>query len=294
MSNASNATIDSRLRLPFKFNDIEWKVSARTRDESRGMVAPYINARAVRARLNDVCGAFQWLTTVTPFDRGLILTLSIDLGHEQQVSRTGESGWTKEHPGDPGGVKGAASNALKRAAAQFGIGEYLYNIAGLWIALENGRMPRDSAHFVHVAANHVPVRYRTDDWPEPVISPFSQTETVQDQRRTSNADTRSDTDHQDLKSHDPMAAISGWSEQKRTLVLGETRGLEGVEKVTLIGAMKLLWWGRYYDKAVQVVTHLEIAGMLGGVPLVEYKDLDALSASLKSVVVQSNGEKDNG
>ena len=97
----------------------------------------------------------------------MILTLRLTVG-DLVISRTGESGWTdpeydkaleraeatgkQPNRQDPGGVKGAASNALKRAAAAFGVGEYLYEIDPriCWIDLDDrGYPPRDAGDRIY-------------------------------------------------------------------------------------------------------------------------------------------------
>jgi len=112
------------LSAPFHPNDIEWRIS-RCGVGAGGKVwarcLAYVNARAVMARLDEVCGPGGWQVSynVVP-GAGMIARLSIKVGDE----------WvTKEDGADPTDIeafKGGLSSALKRAGAAWGIGRYLY------------------------------------------------------------------------------------------------------------------------------------------------------------------------
>ena len=61
------------------------------------------------------------------FDGGFVCTIDIRINGEW-VSRSDAAGDTHVEP-----VKGGASDALKRAAAQWGIGRYLYYLPNQWV-----------------------------------------------------------------------------------------------------------------------------------------------------------------
>ena len=52
--------IITRLREPFSFKAIEWKIQVTTQDKARGMAVAYLDARAVQNRLDEVVGPFNW------------------------------------------------------------------------------------------------------------------------------------------------------------------------------------------------------------------------------------------
>ena len=124
------------LAAPFPPDQLDWRVGATTQDKTKGLALPYLDARAVQRRLDDVIGPPYWETDLkTGGERGLIRSLTIHVG-DRTVTRTDAAGWTTDSDGDPGGMKGAASDSLKRAAALFGVGRYLYDLPRIWVAIE--------------------------------------------------------------------------------------------------------------------------------------------------------------
>ena len=111
------------LSRPFPVEDIEWRLqSARECDgKVKGMALAYITAREVMNRL-DLVFPGAWESRVQPFTVGKHegFTCTLIAGG---IERTDVSDLTHIEP-----VKGGASTALKRAAIQFGIGRYLYDL----------------------------------------------------------------------------------------------------------------------------------------------------------------------
>jgi hypothetical protein len=52
-----NQNVLQRLREPFAFKDVEWKIQVTTQDKARGMAVAYIDSRAIQNRLDEVIGA---------------------------------------------------------------------------------------------------------------------------------------------------------------------------------------------------------------------------------------------
>lgn len=126
------------LKAPFDPKDIEWKTqSASQRDgKTKVLVVPYLDARAIMDRLDEVVGPFwkseyQQMTVETANGpkRGFSCRLSIKIGDEW-ISRVDGA-----EVSDIESIKGGHSNALKRAAASWGIGRYLYNLPNFWVPL---------------------------------------------------------------------------------------------------------------------------------------------------------------
>jgi len=122
-----------RLKEPFTSEEIEWKIQATTQDKSRGMAVAYIDSRAIQRRLDEVVGAFNWQNNYAIWqDKSQICGLSIF--NEER----GE--WVTKYDGaentDYEPIKGGLSDAFKRAAIQWGIGRYLYELTGLWVDIE--------------------------------------------------------------------------------------------------------------------------------------------------------------
>lgn len=128
--------IEERLAAPFPFRKVSWRISHTTGDKTKGMVVAYVDARTVSDRLDEVLGAGGWSSKLEPiYEGGLFkgflcsLTVNID-GVEQTRTDIGTASNTEP-------FKGAASDALKRAAVHFGVGRYIYEIDNQWVALTN-------------------------------------------------------------------------------------------------------------------------------------------------------------
>ena len=129
----SQEEIFKKLRDPFAFSAIEWKVQVTSQDKARGMVVAYIDSRAIQKRLDEVVGAFNWKNTFSPWqNNSQICGLSIyDSERGEWVTKTDGAENTDIEP-----VKGGLSDSFKRAACVWGIGRYLYELTGLWIEIE--------------------------------------------------------------------------------------------------------------------------------------------------------------
>lgn len=120
----------SRLAEPFPAEDIEWRVS-RAGMGKKGVYCnclAYITARAIQARLDEVCGPAGWrneppqIHEIRTGVKMIVVGISIKVGDEW-VTKYDCSEPTNIEP-----AKGGFSGAMKRAGAQWGIGRYLYYI----------------------------------------------------------------------------------------------------------------------------------------------------------------------
>lgn len=90
----------------------------------------YITSRQVMERLDDAFGPFNWTTAFQVIEtsqegQSVYCTLTVTMPDGTTVSRA-DFGYGENKSGADNGLKAAASDALKRAAVQFGIGRYLY------------------------------------------------------------------------------------------------------------------------------------------------------------------------
>jgi len=130
------------LKKPFPSKDIEWRLQQcgeKTDGSIWGKCLAYITSRAVQERLDEVCGTDGWRSEIRKDGNAYLCTLSIRVRHEdgsvEWISRTDGADAT-----DIESVKGGISGAIKRAAVQFGIGRYLYDLEEGWVTVcENGR-----------------------------------------------------------------------------------------------------------------------------------------------------------
>ena len=128
--------IITKLREPFPFKEVEWKLQTTTTtadNRLRGLAVPYIDSRAIQKRLDDVVGAFNWQNTYSSWqDKAQICGISV------YNSERGE--WVTKYDGAENSayepIKGGLSDSMKRAAIQWGVGRYLYELDGVWCDVE--------------------------------------------------------------------------------------------------------------------------------------------------------------
>lgn len=118
-----------RLAEPFPPSEVQWRIEALSKDKTRALVVPYIDARSVLDRLDQVVGPENWA------DQYEVLHLSSS-GETRLCEvkcRLTVYGVTKEDVGEGDSLKAAFSDALKRAAVKFGIGRHLYRVEKQWV-----------------------------------------------------------------------------------------------------------------------------------------------------------------
>ena len=121
----------SKLKDYFEPSDIEWRLQqcGKTKEgKIWGMALAYVTNRAIMNRLDEVCGPENWKNEFKAApDGGILCGISIKVGDEWVTK------WDGAENTDIEAVKGGLSGAMKRAAVQWGIGRYLYNLEESWI-----------------------------------------------------------------------------------------------------------------------------------------------------------------
>ena len=125
----------SKLSEPFPAEAIDWRVGATNADKTKGIALAYLQARPVMDRLDEVVGPGNWTDTYTP-----ILGANGPIGFICTLSLFVDGNWVSKSDGadtsDIEAIKGGISDAFKRAAVKWGVGRYLYDLPGIWIAIE--------------------------------------------------------------------------------------------------------------------------------------------------------------
>lgn len=124
------------LRAPFPAKDLEWRIGQAGKNQ-RGLYARilvYLTNRSIMERLDDVVGAENWQNEYKPGPAGgVVCGISIRVGGEWLTK------WDGAENSDIEPVKGGLSDSMKRAAVQWGIGRYLYDIGEKWAVInDNG------------------------------------------------------------------------------------------------------------------------------------------------------------
>ncbi|GJG88240.1 hypothetical protein tb265_34210 [Gemmatimonadetes bacterium T265] len=129
-----------RLRDPFAPEDIEWRVQQAGEKNGKpwARVLAYVTNRAIQERLDEVVGPENWQNTFREGPAGGVVC-----GIAVRVPRAdGTVEWITKWDGaentDVEPVKGGLSNAMKRAAVQWGIGRYLYDLDEGWARVHDG------------------------------------------------------------------------------------------------------------------------------------------------------------
>lgn len=117
------------LKRPFDPRQISWRCGATNKEKTKGIALAYIDARDVMRRLDDVFGMW-WQCKYSHADNKTICEIGVVVEGEW-VWRAGGAGDT-----DIEAEKGAISDAFKRAAVLFGIGQYLYELPNVWVEID--------------------------------------------------------------------------------------------------------------------------------------------------------------
>lgn len=128
----TNDEIFNALRRPFPARSINWRPGAVTKDRTRCIALAFIDARDVMQRLNDVVGFNRWQCRYPIVDSGLVICevgLELDGAWIWKANGAGES--------DIEGKKGSCSDAFKRAAVLWGVGQYLYSLPDTWVPYDD-------------------------------------------------------------------------------------------------------------------------------------------------------------
>lgn len=127
-------TLTEQLKYPFPNEAIHWRVGATTKAKDKGIALAYIDARDVMERLDDVMGDGWQCRYSHSGPQGTICEIGLLID--------GEWRWRADGAGetDYEGTKGAMSDAFKRAAVRWGVGQYLYALKNEWVPIsEAGR-----------------------------------------------------------------------------------------------------------------------------------------------------------
>lgn len=135
-----------KLSDPFDAEDVEWFISATTKDKTRGLAVAFITNRAVQERLDAVCGPDGWKNEYKTLGERDIYENN-EFAGKKSSQLCGISIWSEQRKewitkwdgaeeSDIEAIKGSLSSAMKRSAVQWGIGRYLYYLDSPWVEIE--------------------------------------------------------------------------------------------------------------------------------------------------------------
>ncbi len=122
--------IAQALAAPFDPAEVKFKPQAVS--GNRALAVPFVDARVIQDRLDDVLGVMGWQDSYECLPEGsVVCRLSIRIAGEW-ITKT-DVGGQSEQPDEGDRRKAAFSDALKRAAVKFGVGRYLYRLKPQWV-----------------------------------------------------------------------------------------------------------------------------------------------------------------
>lgn len=128
-----NDELLKKLQVPFPADQIEWRVGSTNIDKTKGLALAYVTNRAIQNRLDEVFGVFGWQNEFKEWKGGSqICGISVwDSEKQQWITK-----WDGADDSQTEAVKGGLSDSMKRAAYQWGIGRYLYNLESVWTEIK--------------------------------------------------------------------------------------------------------------------------------------------------------------
>lgn len=141
------------LEEPFEPREIKWRVTNTTSDRRRGQVIAYADPRAYTDRLNALFTVRGWtreysIQVIQNFERmergnsGTRISGKVVVACKLTIDGLGaHSGLGEEWADNENAATAAEAQAFKRACACFGLGRYLYDLAGSWVNLDEKRQP---------------------------------------------------------------------------------------------------------------------------------------------------------
>lgn len=147
MTTKTPAELYKELAKPFPSQDVSWRMDAMAnwdkakkepKDSNKPVTAlafPFLDARVVQNRLDDVVGPHRWQSEFREGPGGGILCrISINVGTDEAPN------WVHKEDGadktDVEATKGGLTDAFKRAAVHWGVGRYLYFHTPRWEEVE--------------------------------------------------------------------------------------------------------------------------------------------------------------
>ena len=141
------------LEEPFDSREIKWRVTNTTSDRRRGQVIAFADPRAYTDRLNSLFTVRGWtreysIQVIQNFERmergnsGARISGKVVVACKLTIEGVGaHSGLGEEWADNENAATAAEAQAFKRACACFGLGRYLYDLAGSWVDLDERKQP---------------------------------------------------------------------------------------------------------------------------------------------------------
>ncbi len=138
-----------KLGEPFPYSDVNWRLQYVNTKELSGIAVPYLDARAIEDRLDNVIGQNNWKDEYEQWhtylekveEHGKVTTKQV----QSQICKISiydeeRKEWIDKSDGaentDIEAIKGGLSDAFKRAAVKWNIGRYMYKMNTVWVKVK--------------------------------------------------------------------------------------------------------------------------------------------------------------
>lgn len=131
----------NQLKAPFPVSEIKFKIQAKLKnDPTKAIVVPYLDARNVMERLDEVVGP-AWSDSYREVNVGDKNGVECTINLFGEVSRADVGDPNSDGMDDS--MKSAYSDAFKRAAVKFGIGRFLYASPRMYAKVNGSYIDKD-------------------------------------------------------------------------------------------------------------------------------------------------------
>lgn len=138
-------SLSEKLGKPFPASDVSWRMQYVDKGKCEGFAVPYLDARAIADRLDDVVGPYNWKDeygiwhcyTEKSKEQGKDDKIINSQVCKLSVYNDERKEWVEKSDGaentDFESIKGGLSDAFKRVAVKWNIGRYLYKFDPVWV-----------------------------------------------------------------------------------------------------------------------------------------------------------------
>ncbi len=125
------------LARPFPPTQLNWKPQMIAKDGTRALAVPYVDARDVAERLDQVVGPINWAVDHKEVGGQTLTGIGIRDADSGTWVWKWDTGLVEREGDEVRSVKGSLSDGLKRAAVLWGVGRYLYRLPKSWVAYDS-------------------------------------------------------------------------------------------------------------------------------------------------------------
>ncbi|MEI2284984.1 Rad52/Rad22 family DNA repair protein [Paenibacillus polysaccharolyticus] len=172
-----------KLQEPFPPEEIEWRVGSTNGDKTKGIALAYVTNRAIQNRLDEVFGVFGWRNEYREWkEKSQLCGISVKVDGEWITK------WDGADDSNMEAVKGGLSDAMKRAAYQWGIGRYLYKLENMWVPIKAAGRSHVLVSEPHLPQWALPEGFRYNGKRQTIDTPPPQEELKTETKQNNNTD----------------------------------------------------------------------------------------------------------